>query len=41
MSDVFEKLTSSNMMDNINLLIEKRVEILDDILKKSCYYLQN
>ena len=34
MSDVFEKLTSSNMMDNINLLIEKRVEILDDILKK-------
>ena len=34
MSEVFEKLTSSNMMDNINLLIEKRVEILDDILKK-------
>ena len=34
MSEVFEKLTSSNMMDNINLLIEKRVEILDEILKK-------
>ena len=34
MSEVFEKLTSSNMMENINLLIEKRVEILDEILKK-------
>ena len=34
MSDVFEKLTSSNMMDNINTLIEKRVELLEDILKK-------
>ena len=34
MSEVFEKLTSSNMMDNINLLIEKRVALLDDILKK-------
>lgn len=34
MSEVFEKLTSSNMMDNINLLIEKRVDILDEILKK-------
>ena len=34
MSEVFEKLTSSNMMDNINHLIEKRVEILDEILKK-------
>jgi len=34
MSEVFEKLTSSNMMDNINLLIEKRVDLLDEILKK-------
>lgn len=34
MSEIFEKLTSSNMMENINLLIEKRVEILDEILKK-------
>ena len=34
MSEIFEKLTSSNMMDNINLLIEKRVELLDEILKK-------
>ena len=34
MSEVFDKLTSSNMMDNINHLIEKRVEILDEILKK-------
>ena len=34
MSDVFEKLTSSNMMENINTLIEKRVELLEDILKK-------
>ena len=34
MSEVFEKLTSSNMMENINLLIEKRVALLDDILKK-------
>jgi hypothetical protein len=34
MSEVFEKLTSSDMMDNINLLIEKRVGLLDDILKK-------
>lgn len=34
MSEVFEKLTSSNMMENINLLIEKRVKILDEILKK-------
>ena len=34
MSEVFEKITSNNMIDNINLLIEKRVEILDEILKK-------
>ncbi len=34
MSEVFEKITSNNMIDNINLLIEKRVEVLDDILKK-------
>uniref|UniRef100_UPI004048AF37 MotA/TolQ/ExbB proton channel family protein n=1 Tax=Aliarcobacter sp. TaxID=2321116 RepID=UPI004048AF37 len=34
MSEVFEKLTSNNMMDNIHTLIEKRVELLDDILKK-------
>ena len=34
MSDVFEKITSSNMMDNISTLIEKRVELLEDILKK-------
>lgn len=34
MSEVFEKITSSDMMDNINLLIEKRVGLLDDILKK-------
>ncbi|MBP7741885.1 MAG: MotA/TolQ/ExbB proton channel family protein [Aliarcobacter sp.] len=34
MSDVFEKLTSSNMMENINSLIEKRVDLLEDILKK-------
>lgn len=34
MSEVFEKLTSNNMLDNINTLIEKRVELLDDILKK-------
>ncbi|MBP9491235.1 MAG: MotA/TolQ/ExbB proton channel family protein [Aliarcobacter sp.] len=34
MSEIFEKLTSSNMMDNINLLIGKRVEMLDEILKK-------
>jgi hypothetical protein len=34
MSDVFEKLTSNNMMENINSLIEKRVELVDEILKK-------
>jgi methyl-accepting chemotaxis protein len=34
MSEIFEKLTSSTMMDNITLLIEKRVELLDEILKK-------
>ena len=34
MSEIFEKLTSSSMMDNITLLIEKRVELLDEILKK-------
>jgi hypothetical protein len=34
MSEVFERLTSNNMMENINTLIEKRVDLLDDILKK-------
>ncbi|MDX9900607.1 MAG: MotA/TolQ/ExbB proton channel family protein [Aliarcobacter sp.] len=34
MSEVFEKLTSSDLMDNITVLIEKRVALLDDILKK-------
>lgn len=34
MSAVFEQLTSGNMMDNISSLIEKRVDLLDDILKK-------
>ena len=34
MSAVFEQLTSGNMMDNISSLIEKRVELLEDILKK-------
>jgi hypothetical protein len=34
MSEVFEKLTSNNMMENINSLIEKRVDLLDEILKK-------
>jgi hypothetical protein len=34
MSEVFEKLTSSDLMDNITVLIEKRVALLDDLLKK-------
>ena len=34
MAEVFEKLTSSDLMDNITVLIEKRVALLDDILKK-------
>ena len=34
MSEIFEKLTSSDLMDNITVLIEKRVALLDDILKK-------
>ena len=34
MSEVFEKLTSSDLMDNITILIEKRVALLDDLLKK-------
>ncbi len=34
LSEVFEKLTSSDLMDNITVLIEKRVALLDDILKK-------
>ena len=34
MSAVFEQLTSGNMMDNISSLIEKRVDLLNDILKK-------
>ena len=34
MSAVFEQLTSGNMMDNISSIIEKRVDLLDDILKK-------
>lgn len=34
MSEVFNQLTSSNILDNINSSIEQRFEILEEILKK-------
>ena len=34
MSDVFNQLTSSNMLESINSSIEKRFEVLEEILKK-------
>ena len=34
MSEVFNQLTSSNILDNINSSIEQRFEVLEEILKK-------
>ncbi|APW66552.1 MULTISPECIES: MotA/TolQ/ExbB proton channel family protein [Arcobacteraceae] len=34
MSDVFEQITSKNILDNINESIEKRVTLLEDIIQK-------
>lgn len=35
MSEVFNQLTSSNILENINSSIEHRFEVLEEILKKS------
>ena len=34
MADVFEQITSKNVLDNINESIDKRVSILEDVLEK-------
>ena len=34
MSEVFNQLTSSNILENINSSIEQRFEVLEEILKK-------